>query len=517
MAEGSSARGPLIVVAGPPAAGKGTQCKRIAAEFGATHLSIGDVLREHARLGTALGAQARPYMDRGEYVPDELAMELVKDRLSQPDTIRGGCLLDGFPRTTAQAHALKANFQVDRCILLQAPPHTSVARALGRRIDPVTGISYHTEYVPAPADVAPRLVQRESDKSEETVRGRLCKHEETAGEIASIFSACMEVVDATQSVQVVFNKISEILSGLFKKSLVEDDDDWGDEAMDVDAAGDEGPVISLEAAPNQDVRDDCECSIVISIQVPEHSGTRAPADICCVVDISGSMGTEATYETDGVVRSDRLSYLDIVKHAVKTVMHMLKDGDRLALVAFDDKAELASPLLPMTEGGREQAIAALENLRPRGQTNLWAGILAGMEALRIPSESSAADTAKRQKTLLVLTDGQPNEVPPEGHLAALRTYKESHPEFNIQINTFGFGYSLDSELLLELAVEGHGTYAFIPDAVIVGTVFVNSVANVLSTVTQNATLHLTAQGGAQLSGPVLGFGEHEVTDRKSVV
>jgi len=105
---------------------------------------------------------------------------------------------------------------------------------------------------------------------------------------------------------------------------------------------------------------------------------------------------------------------------------------------------------------------------------------------------------------LLLTDGQPNLCPPRGHIAELRDYMDTHPNFTCQLNTFGFGYNLDSELLLDLATEGNGTYAFIPDAVIVGTTFVNSVANVLSTMSQSATLNLMTRGGAELMGPVLG-------------
>jgi len=105
---------------------------------------------------------------------------------------------------------------------------------------------------------------------------------------------------------------------------------------------------------------------------------------------------------------------------------------------------------------------------------------------------------------MLLTDGQPNITPPRGHLAELRDYKDSHPDFSFQINTFGFGYSLDSALLLELATEGNGTYAFIPDALIVGTVFVNSVANILSTMCQSSTLNLMPTNGAEFAGSVLG-------------
>merc|ERR1719386_674292 len=94
----------------------------------------------------------------------------------------------------------------------------------------------------------------------------------------------------------------------------------------------------------------------------------------------------------------------------------------------------------------------------------------------------------------------------------MKAYKEAHPTFNFQLNTFGFGYGLDSKLLLDMAIEGTGTFAFIPDAIIVGTAFVNSVCNSLSTQTQNATLHIMARGGAEFTKPIIGIGEDMVTD-----
>merc|ERR1719310_637646 len=104
---------------------------------------------------------------------------------------------------------------------------------------------------------------------------------------------------------------------------------------------------------------------------------RPPIDLCCVVDVSGSMGSLATHEDeDGTVKDDGLSILDVVKHAVKTLMHTLTGQDRVALVAFDNVAETSYTLGEMTEGGRRQAVAALDALRPRGQTNIWEGMLA---------------------------------------------------------------------------------------------------------------------------------------------
>ena len=100
--------------------------------------------------------------------------------------------------------------------------------------------------------------------------------------------------------------------------------------------------------------------------------------------------------------------------------------------------------------------------------------------------------------LLVLTDGQPNIVPPKGHLQELRKYFQANPTFPCQLETFGFGYSVDSKLLLELAQEGGGTYAFISDAPMVGNVFTRALANVLTTHSQRATLFIKPTNGATI-------------------
>jgi len=194
------------------------------------------------------------------------------------------------------------------------------------------------------------------------------------------------------------------------------------------------------------------------------------------------------------------------------VLRALKAGDRLALVAFSETARTALPLTEMTEEGQQQALEALEGLRPSGQTNIWGGLLASMEALRsgVAQAPRPGGGPGRLQATLLLTDGLPNVLPPRGHLAELRDYKDTHPDFSFQLNTFGFGYSLDSGLLLSLSMEGNGTYAFIPDAVIVGTTFVDSVANVLSTLSQSSTVNLMPRAGAKFLGPVSGgFGELE--------
>merc|ERR1719359_1482882 len=138
-------------------------------------------------------------------------------------------------------------------------------------------------------------------------------------------------------------------------------------------------------------------------------------------------------------------------------------------------------------------VKALEQLRPRGRTNLWAGLHQGLESLR--EDAPPPGAAARAKYVMLLTDGRPNINPPNGHVEELRNYRDAFPDHHVSISTFGFGYALDSDLLLSLATEGGGGYAFIPDALIVGTVFVNACASILATLTHDATLHLTPKGG----------------------
>eukprot|EP00746_Dinoflagellata_sp_MGD_P138916 gnl/MRDRNA2_/MRDRNA2_72470_c0_seq1.p1 gnl/MRDRNA2_/MRDRNA2_72470_c0~~gnl/MRDRNA2_/MRDRNA2_72470_c0_seq1.p1 ORF type:complete len:1023 (-),score=174.32 gnl/MRDRNA2_/MRDRNA2_72470_c0_seq1:198-3188(-) len=520
-------KGPIIVVAGPPASGKGTQCKRIAEKFGLVHVSLGDICRHHSKMGTELGIKIKAHMDRGDMVPNDLAFDIVKDRLSHADVVQRGCLLDGFPRNGDQADAMMSYVEVDKFILFQVPDHVVIERALGRRMDLETGAIYHLKNAPPPAEIAHRLFRRDNDASEAIVRTRLELYHGQIGRILPQFFSKAQMVDATQTPDMVFEILAASLSKMQGINSVKQGsfiDEPGTKHGSVDGAIGIAPSprsiekesetaameptaeLSLGVALSRDIgNEEAECEVVVSVHVPDDE-SRAPVDICCVVDISGSMGTIATYEEEGIVKDDGLSILDIVKHAVKTVMHTLKDEDRLALVAFDDKVETVFSLSPMSVEGRESAIVALDALRPRGQTNLWGGILAGLEELRILSQ----DAGSRKRTLFLLTDGQPNISPPKGHLAELRKYKDGHVDFKFQMNTFGFGYSLDSALLLDLAVESHGTYAFIPDAPIVGTVFVNSLANVLSTHTQDAILHLTAQNGAEFRGPV--HENHKVTE-----
>ena len=170
-----------VIFLGPPGAGKGTQAQELAREWGVPHIATGDMLREAVAAKTALGLEAKRHMDSGGLVPDDVVIGLVGERLAQPDA-KAGCVLDGFPRTVAQAEALDALFAragiaLDRVIYFDVPRSELLRRLTGRRVCRACGRTFHL--VSAPPRVAGKcddcggeLYQR-ADDSEATVATRL--------------------------------------------------------------------------------------------------------------------------------------------------------------------------------------------------------------------------------------------------------------------------------------------------------------------------------------------------------
>lgn len=232
--------------------------------------------------------------------------------------------------------------------------------------------------------------------------------------------------------------------------------------------------------------------VLISVKPP--AGTqRTPCDICCVVDISGSMGTEAKLKTTSGSESHGLSLLDITKHAVKTIAKSLLPSDRLALVVYSDTARTVFELTPMNDPAKARVLKQVDDLQTEGSTNLWDGLHTGLELLK-----KEATGGSRLRSLLLLTDGLPNISPPRGEVPMLKRYKEQNQQLSCIISTFGFGYDINSELLNEIAIEGSGMYAFIPDCSFVGTAFVNAAGNLLSTMAKNVHLSIEPLNGAKI-------------------
>ncbi len=179
----------IIILLGPPGAGKGTQAGAIAERFGIPHISTGDIFRANLKQGTPLGLEAKKYMEAGALVPDELVVRLVGDRLDAPDAA-AGALLDGFPRTVPQAQALsdylaQKGRRVDHCVCLNVPDAVLVSRLAGRRQCRDCGAGFHVEFSPPPADghcpkCGGAIYQRDDDM-EATILNRLkVYHDQTS-------------------------------------------------------------------------------------------------------------------------------------------------------------------------------------------------------------------------------------------------------------------------------------------------------------------------------------------------
>ncbi|MDW8469942.1 MAG: adenylate kinase [Burkholderiales bacterium] len=166
-----------LVLLGPPGAGKGTQAGFICAHYGIPQISTGDMLRAAVAAGTPLGREAKRVMEAGQLVSDDIVLALVKERLAAPDCARG-YLLDGFPRTVAQAEALReSRIALDVVLEIDVPDEEIVARMSGRRVHPGSGRTYHVRFNPPRVEgrddvTGEPLVQRDDDR-EETVRRRL--------------------------------------------------------------------------------------------------------------------------------------------------------------------------------------------------------------------------------------------------------------------------------------------------------------------------------------------------------
>lgn len=211
-----------IVFLGAPGAGKGTQSEFIIKKYGIVQISTGDMLRAAVKAGSPLGQVAKEFMDNGKLVTDEIIIGLMRERLAQSDC-KNGFILDGFPRTLAQAKSLDVMLQEDmkteitHIISLEVPDEYIVERITGRRTSPITGKIYHVKYNPPAVegmaeDGKTPLVQRDDDK-EETVKKRLEVFHEQADALKSYYknTGKLFIVDGTKTPETVFAEIEEIL------------------------------------------------------------------------------------------------------------------------------------------------------------------------------------------------------------------------------------------------------------------------------------------------------------------
>ncbi|MDO5040924.1 MAG: adenylate kinase [Peptoniphilus sp.] len=210
-----------LVILGPPGAGKGTQAEFIINKYSIPHISTGDIFRENIKNGTELGKKAKSYMDKGALVPDQVVIEIVQDRISRDDC-KKGFLLDGFPRTVAQAVSLDAELdklgtKLDRVINIDVDSSILVERAVGRRICKTCGATYHIKFNPPKNEGLcdkdnTALIQRDDDV-EETVEKRISVYVNQTVPLLDYYAAqgLLANVDGSKDISIVSEDIVKAL------------------------------------------------------------------------------------------------------------------------------------------------------------------------------------------------------------------------------------------------------------------------------------------------------------------
>jgi len=213
-----------LILFGPPGAGKGTQAARLQEDFRLPYVATGDILRAAVKDGTELGLKAKGFMDAGELVPDDLVIDLIVDRIGADDA-RDGFILDGFPRTRAQADALGEAFdqlgrRITAVLLFDVPDEALVNRISGRRVSVKTGRVYHVESDPPKhegrCDVdGSRLIQRDDDKPEVVEKRLEVYHAETEP-LVSYYDerGLLRRIDGTRSPTEVHDHVRAVLATL---------------------------------------------------------------------------------------------------------------------------------------------------------------------------------------------------------------------------------------------------------------------------------------------------------------
>ena len=192
-----------VIFLGPPGSGKGTMAVRVGKEMHLAHISTGDMLRAEMKAGSELGALAKSYIDKGALVPDQVIIDMMEQRMKADDA-KGGVLLDGFPRTVAQAEALDAIAVIDAVVNLEVDVQVIVDRVLARRVCPECGAVYSTKNHPSDTcdQCGAKLITR-ADDNEKTVRERFRVYEEQTAPLIDFYArrGLVKNVDGTMPIE----------------------------------------------------------------------------------------------------------------------------------------------------------------------------------------------------------------------------------------------------------------------------------------------------------------------------
>jgi len=213
-----------LILLGPPGAGKGTQAANIVDKYNVPHISTGDIFRKNIKEGTPLGKKAKEYMDKGLLVPDDLVVAIVEDRLKEDDCSKG-FLLDGFPRTEAQAESLdkvleNMNTSLDKVINIKVNKDSLIERIVGRRICKDCGATYHIDFNPSKeagkCDICSGELYQRNDDKEETVVKRIEVYLKETSPLIDYYTkkGILVNIDGEQDINKVFEDIVKALGSL---------------------------------------------------------------------------------------------------------------------------------------------------------------------------------------------------------------------------------------------------------------------------------------------------------------
>ncbi|MGQ9818347.1 MAG: adenylate kinase [Candidatus Kapaibacteriales bacterium] len=210
-----------LIFLGPPGAGKGTQSEFICRDFNIRQISTGDILRAHRNEGSVLGKRAQEFMDKGELVPDSIIIEMIHDELQKPE-YQNGFLLDGFPRTIAQAEALDSllnslKTKLDYVLVLEVPSEELIKRLTARRTCRICGKTYHLitnpPKVDGKCDIDGGELYQRTDDNEETVRNRLTVYENQTKPLINYYSLfnLVHKIDGIGKIEDIYDRIKKVL------------------------------------------------------------------------------------------------------------------------------------------------------------------------------------------------------------------------------------------------------------------------------------------------------------------
>ena len=205
-----------IIFLGPPGAGKGTQAQRVCSALNIPQISTGDILRRAIKEQTPTGVKAKAFIDAGKLVPDDVIIDIVKERLAQADCA-GGYILDGFPRTVPQAESLEGIAAIDAVIELDVADEKLIERLSGRRVCLKCGATYHVSRLNGETECAAcgdTLIQRDDDKAE-TVLNRLTVYHNQTAPLVDFYQkrGLLKVIDGAQDMDTIFASIMDIVRG----------------------------------------------------------------------------------------------------------------------------------------------------------------------------------------------------------------------------------------------------------------------------------------------------------------